>query len=256
MVYQQTVRVVIASFLQRAVPFYLYENFHTTANEIEELYESALCLVIRITFRLLTAEEGPDDWIENDHHIAIITKHNLLTVPMMIDLMVATGNTQINGEISLMERLLQKYLHLMGNNIKSDLEASLNFFKSAFRSIKTQVLNEGCEGAAGGQLLPDDKSASETQFDDVTLYTLDCVYTLHLLLKLWPNVKDWCNNFDFGHQIANFYNDTLTLLYRNLYQCNPKAASFKWLNTSRIQLLQCFHYIVTANWQKMALYNP
>lgn len=257
MIYQHSIRLSIASFLQRAVPVYLYENFQVLPKEIEEIYENALCLVIRIIFRLLTSKESSNDWIEKDHHLAIINKHNLLTVPMIFDLMIAIGNVKnSDNKESLMGKLLKKYLKLMGDIINYDLQVSVNFFSNAFRSIRTQVMNEGCEGAAGGVLPDENSSVLETQFDDVTYFTLDCVYTLNLLLELWPSARDLCNEFNLSYQIANFYNDTLKLLYRNLYQCNPKALSLKWLNISRIHLLQCFRKLVATPCLDLALNNP
>ncbi|KNC23734.1 hypothetical protein FF38_01210 [Lucilia cuprina] len=237
MVFQKSALGCIVSFLQKATPFYINICSQPPTDNVQADYETLLNLVLRIICRLLTPKESADCWLKKDDMRELIYKNYLISVPMLFDLLVAVGNASPENA-AILQRIFDTLLSIEPN-YKKDLIAALNFFRAAFRSIQTQTENEGFEGAGGG--LPDD--TCETPFDDVALYTLDCAFTLSVLLDVCPAVRSLCGEIKLGQSIANFYDNTLSFLYKNIYLINETAKSLMWLNQARLQFLQAFRSI-------------
>lgn len=245
MLYQQSALGAIVSFLQKATPFYINVFTELPATEVQELYEYILNLILRIICRVLSPKESNESWIKKEDLKTLIYENYLVSIPMLFDLLVAVGNgTQEN--IDLLKKIFDTLL-LLQPNYKKDLQHALTYFRVAFRSIHTQTENEGFEGAGGG--LPDE--SCETPFDDVVLYTLDCAFTLSVLLDVCPVAKEICLEIKLPQAIANFYDNTLPFLYKNIYVINEQAKSLLWINHARIQLLKSFRSITYSHVERV-----
>lgn len=55
--------------------------------------------------------------------------------------------------------------------------------------------------------------------------------------------------FPFVDSIANFYDLTVPMLYRNIYLNNAQASSLRWLNEARQQFLNVVRRITSAQLQ-------
>ncbi|XP_017486400.1 PREDICTED: uncharacterized protein LOC108374878 [Rhagoletis zephyria] len=238
MVFQKTALAAVVSFLQKSTPFYLNVWSQLVQQKtIIELYEQILELVLRIVCRLITNRESDEAWLTIDHQRELIYKNFLISVPMLFDILMAVGDADAQNT-AVLRRIFDSLLRIEPN-YKQDLLAALAFFRTAFRSIQTQAENEGFEGAGGGDL---DESA-ETPYDDVALYTLDCAYSLSVLLEVCPTVQSICAEIKLGQSIAQFYDNTVPFLYKNVFLINEAAASLGWINVARLQYLKAFRSI-------------
>jgi len=194
MVYQKTALAAVVSFLQKATPFYMNWKTDLTDQDIPAVYEEILCLVLRIICRLVTRKESSEAYLTKEQMKELIYKNYLISVPMLFDLLIAVGDAD-SQNLAILRKIFDTLLTIEPN-YKNDLLAGLSFFKTAFRSIQTQAENEGFEGAGGGAL--DD--GLETPYDDVALYTLDCAYTLSILLEVCPVIRNACDGIKLAQR--------------------------------------------------------
>ncbi|XP_053949025.1 activating signal cointegrator 1 complex subunit 2 [Anastrepha ludens] len=250
MVFQKTALAAVVSFLQRSTPFYLNVWTQLVSQQtIIDLYEQILQLVLRIVCRLITNRESDEAWLTIEHQRELIYKNFLISVPMLFDLLMAVGDADAQNT-AVLRRIFDSILRIEPN-YKKDLLAASAFFRTAFRSIQTQAENEGFEGAGGGDL---DENA-ETPYDDVALYTLDCAYSLSVLLEVCPEVQSMCTEIKLGQSIAQFYDNTIPFLYKNIFLINEAASSLGWLNLARLQYLKAFRSI-TCSFIEAVMANP
>ncbi|XP_004535103.1 activating signal cointegrator 1 complex subunit 2 [Ceratitis capitata] len=238
MVFQKTALAAVVSFLQRSTPFYLNVWSQIVQHQnVIEIYEQILELALRIICRLITNRESDEEWLTIEHQRELIYKNFLISVPMLFDLLMAVGDADAQNT-AVLRRIFDSLLRLEPN-YKKDLLAAVAFFRAAFRSIQTQAENEGFEGAGGGDL---DENA-ETPYDDVALYTLDCAYSLSVLLSVCPEVQTMCFEIKLAQSIAEFYDNTIPFLYKNIFLINEAATSLGWLNIARLEYLKAFRSI-------------
>lgn len=238
MVFQKTALAAVVSFLQRSTPFYLNVWSQIVQQQnIIEIYEQILEHVLRIVCRLITNSESDEAWLSVEHQRELIYKNYLISVPMLFDLLMAVGDADPQNT-TVLRRIFDSLLRIEPN-YKQDILAALSFFRTAFRSVQTQAENEGFEGAGGGDL---DENA-ETPYDDVALYTLDCAYSLSVLLTVCPEVQVLCAEIKLGQSIAQFYDNTIPFLYKNIFLINEAATSLGWLNMARLEYLKAFRSI-------------
>ncbi|XP_017009227.2 activating signal cointegrator 1 complex subunit 2 [Drosophila takahashii] len=234
MVYEESAMAAIVTFLQRANPYYRQPEA-SRDSELEAaylLYNQLLDLVVRLVMRLCTGEESDSEWISPQQHGSLLYSNYLISVPMLCDLLIAVGDAEATN-VELLRQIFEKVLRLQPE-YRKDMKEALVFYESAFLSMQIQVENEGCEGAGGGAPLDADL---ETPYDDVVLFALDCAYTLRLLLLLCPELLETIEQLRLAQSIANFYDLTVPMLYKNIYMVNPGASSLRWLNETRQQFL-------------------
>ncbi|XP_037725068.1 activating signal cointegrator 1 complex subunit 2 [Drosophila subpulchrella] len=242
MVYEESAMAAIVTFLQRANPYYR-QTEASQDKELEQanlLYGQLLDLVVRLVMRLCTGKESDSEWISPQQHSSLLYSNYLISVPMLFDLLIAVGDAEPTN-VELLREIFEKVLRLQPE-YRKDLKEALAFYESAFLSMQIQVENEGCEGAGGGAPLDADL---ETPYDDVVLFAMDCAYTLRLLLLLCPELVETIEQLRLGQSIANFYDMTVPMLYKNIYMVNPGASSLRWLNETRQQFLFVFRRIVS-----------
>ncbi|KAH8387589.1 hypothetical protein KR093_008069 [Drosophila rubida] len=250
MVHFESAMAAIVTFLQRANPYYRQDsndnNATTNSNgnalsNAKMLYSQLLNHVIRLIMRLITEKESATEWIAPEHHKSLLYNNYLISVPLLCDLVIAVGDADAQNACVL-QTIFDTVLRVQPEYIK-DLQEGLAFYESAFLSMQIQVENEGCEGAGGGALLD---PAADTPYDDVVLFALDCAYTLRLLLQLCPQLLLACEQLKLVQSIANFYDMTVPMLYRNIYMINANASSLRWLNEARQQFLNVVRTITHA----------
>ncbi|XP_039500030.1 activating signal cointegrator 1 complex subunit 2 [Drosophila santomea] len=241
-VYEESAMAAVVTFLQRANPFYRQTDASTDKDldQANRLYGELLDLVVRLVMRLCTGEESDSEWISPQQHSSLLYTNYLISVPMLFDLLIAVGDAE-PANVELLRQIFDKVLRLQPE-YRKDLKEALTFYESAFLSMQIQVENEGCEGAGGGAPLDADL---ETPYDDVVLYAMDSAYTLRLLLLLCPELLETIEQLRLAQSIANFYDMTMPMLYKNIYMVNPGAQSLRWLNETRQQFLVVFRRVVS-----------
>ncbi|KAL7744405.1 hypothetical protein ACLKA6_001792 [Drosophila palustris] len=245
MVYHKSAMGAVVTFLQRANPYYRVDTDAPSANDelinAKLLYGQLLNHVVRVIMRLLTEMESSTEWIEPEHHSSLLYTNYLISVPVLCDLVIAVGDAD-EQNFKVLEQIFKCVMQIQPNYM-NDLKEGLAFYENAFLSMQIQVENEGCEGAGGGALLDSD---ADTPYDDVVLFALDCAYTLRLLIRLCPSLLAVCEQLKLVQSIANFYDLTIPMLYRNIFMINAKASSLRWLNEARQQFLNVVRSITKA----------
>ncbi|EDW44023.1 activating signal cointegrator 1 complex subunit 2 [Drosophila sechellia] len=242
MVYEESAMAAVVTFLQRANPYYRQTDA-SRDKELEQahlLYGELLDLVVRLIMRLCTGEESDSEWISPKQHGSLLYSNYLISVPLLFDLLIAVGDAEPEN-VELLRQIFDKVLQVQPEYLK-DLKEALTFYESAFLSMQIQVENEGCEGAGGGASLDVDL---ETPYDDVVLFAMDCAYTLRLLLLLCPQLLETIEQLRLAPSIANFYDMTVPMLYKNIYMVNPGASSLRWLNETRQQYIFIIRGVVS-----------
>ncbi|KAH8356867.1 hypothetical protein KR200_004769 [Drosophila serrata] len=268
MVYDESAMAAVVTFLQRSNPYYRQSepseaDSQERARELQsanELYGQLLDLVVRLVLRLSTSKESDSEWISPQQHSSLLYSNYLISVPMIFDLIIAVGDAEPSN-MELLRQIVGNVLRLQPE-YRKDLKEALLFYESAFLSMQIQVENEGCEGAGGGAPLDADL---ETPYDDVVLFALDCAYTLRMLLLLCPELVEVIEQLRLVQRcvlkvlicsltlasplffsIANFYDLTVPMLYKNIYIVNPLANSLRWLNETRQQFLFDVRRVITV----------
>ncbi|XP_032295792.1 activating signal cointegrator 1 complex subunit 2 [Drosophila virilis] len=251
MVYEESAMASVVTFLQRAIPYYRTETDSNTpeVNEValvnaKSLYAQLLNRAVRVVMRLITSKESATEWITPQQHSSLLYENYLMSVPLLFDLVIAVGDAD-EQNLKMLQQIFETVLRIQPDYLK-DLEEGLAFYENAFLSMQIQVENEGCEGAGGGSLLDPD---ADTPYDDVVLFALDCAYTLRMLLQLCPTLLAACEQLKLVQSIANFYDLTVPMLYRNIYLNNAQASSLRWLNEARQQFLNVVRRITSAQLQ-------
>ncbi|XP_034489809.1 activating signal cointegrator 1 complex subunit 2 [Drosophila innubila] len=244
MVYHKSAMGAVVTFLQRANPYYRVDMDASASSELinaKLLYGQLLNHVVRLIMRLLTEMESDTEWIAPEHHSSLLYTNYLISVPLLCDLVIAVGDAD-EQNLKVLEQIFMTVMHIQPNYM-NDFKEGLAFYDNAFLSMQIQVENEGCEGAGGGALLDPD---ADTPYDDVVLFALDCAYTLRLFLQLCPSLLSACEQLKLVQSIANFYDLTIPMLYRNIFMINAKASSLLWLNEARQQFLNVVRSITRA----------
>ncbi|XP_017850628.1 activating signal cointegrator 1 complex subunit 2 [Drosophila busckii] len=243
MVYEESAATIVSSFLQRANPYYtIYkDSSDDRESSAKLLYTKLLSNVVRIIMRLLTAQESKREWIAPEEHSKLLYENYLISVPILCDLAIALGDADAENKMML-QAIFDAVLRIQPEYMK-DLKNGLAFYENAFLSMQIQVDNEGCEGAGGGALFDPE---ADTPYDDVVLFALDCAYTLHMLFQLYPQLITGCTQLPLVRNIVNFYDLTLPMLHRNIFQLKPEASSLRWLNEARQQFLNVVRSVTNA----------
>lgn len=143
----------------------------------------------------------------------------LISIPMMFDILIAYGRSN-SSTISRLIQMLIKIEPMYHN----DLVEGLNFVKNALKTIEEKAM----------------ANETNTSFDDLALYALDCAYTLNTLIEIYPAVHDVCRSVHIEQAVTNFYDSTIPMLYKNIWMVNPDSIGINYLNHGRVELLAFF----------------
>ncbi|EDW07667.1 activating signal cointegrator 1 complex subunit 2 [Drosophila mojavensis] len=248
MVYNKATKACLLAFLQGCNPCYRPRSHENESSDEQvnalAFYEHLLNLAVRVVMRLLTSNESPTEWIKPEHHSNLLYNHYLMSVPLLCDLVIALGDVD-EQNVKTLQNIFDTLVRIQPK-YKRDMMEGLSFFEDAFLSMQIQVENEGCEGAGGGP--PLDPNA-DSPYDDVVVFALDCAYTLRLLLQYSPSLFVVCEELKTVQSISNFYDLTIPMLNKNIYQIKADAKSLPWLNEARQQYLLAVHYIANGQVQ-------
>lgn len=134
---------------------------------------------------------------------------------MLLDVLVVYGRSNaaiVKRLIECVIKIEPKYQH--------DLSEALKFTANAFDQIETNV-NRNEDGT----------------LDDLALYTLDCAFTIHILLNFVPDADAICRKTGIVRKVTHFYDMAIPMLYKNLSMINRDAVGLKYLKYARFELL-------------------
>lgn len=97
--------------------------------------------------------------------------------------------------------------------------------------------------------------ATLATLNDLAVYTLDCCSTLSLLIEFYPEVRSVCSDLSFEQSITNFYDNTIVLLYKNIFAKDNESPYLTYLNSARMELLLAFRSIINLQLE-LVLDNP
>lgn len=138
LLYERQCMESIISFLQEAIPYYIPLITVTRDEQILEVYGKILRNVLTIICRIITNKESETEWITKDHLKELLYSKFLISVPMMFDLVVAYGPSNI-GIITKIIQTISK----IEPKYKNDLKLSFKFLQKAFKIIQKKAENEG-----------------------------------------------------------------------------------------------------------------
>lgn len=93
----------------------------------------------------------------------------------------------------------------------------------------------------------DETTDGPISFDDLALHSLDCAVTLSLLLEACPEIREVCNELKMESSISNFYENSIVLLYKNIYFIDPNSPSLIQLNNVRVEMINSYRMIINLN---------
>lgn len=139
----------------------------------------------------------------------------LISVPMLLDVLVVYGRSNE----AIVKRLLQCVIKIQ-SKYQQDLTEALIFTVNAFDQIESNV----------------NKNEDDT-LNDLALYTLDCAYTIHILLNFVPEADEICRRTGVGRKVTHFYDSAIPMLFKNLSMIDRDAVGLKYLKYARCELL-------------------
>lgn len=134
---------------------------------------------------------------------------------MLLDTLVVYGRSNE----AIVKRLIQCVIKIEPK-YQQDLTEALKFTANAFDQIESNV----------------NKNEDDT-LDDLALYTLDCAFTIHILLNFVPQADEICRKTGIGRKVTHFYDSAIPMLYKNLSMINREAVGLKYLKYARFELL-------------------
>lgn len=151
----------------------------------------------------------------------------LITVPMIFDILVIYGAENSH----IIRRMLETVLKIQPK-YTNDLKEGLKFLATTFNTIQDKV-NEN----------------NPDTYDDLTIYILDCAYTIHTFVTVLPEAIDICRQVELEQKVTPFYDEAIPFLHKNITHINPDLA--KQLNRARLLLIKFFRCFVDKYLQEV-----
>lgn len=186
---------------------------------MNELLAMIICFYFRkkIQFEWMTKEQLAD----------ILYDKYLITVPMIFDILVIYGAENSHVTYRMLDTVLK-----IQPKYTNDLKEGLNFLAITFNTIQDKI-NENNPDA----------------YDDLTLYILDCAYTIHTFVAVLPEAIDICREIELEQKVTRFYDEAISFLHKNITYINPNLA--KQLNRARILFIKFFRRFVDKHLQEV-----
>lgn len=134
---------------------------------------------------------------------------------MLLDVLVVYGRSNE----AVVKRLIQCVIKVQPK-YQQDLIEALIFTANAFDQIESNVHRN-----------------EDDTLDDLALYTLDCAFTIHILLNFVPEAEEMSQKTGIGRKVTHFYDSAIPMLYKNLSMINRDAVGLKYLKYARFELL-------------------
>ncbi|KAG4072901.1 hypothetical protein HA402_006581 [Bradysia odoriphaga] len=219
MVYEPACIVSVTSFLQEAMPYYIPVSSLTSNKDVLQMYKDILTLTLSLLYRLLTERESETEWMSASELGDIIYTNYIVTIPMAMDMLIAYGRSNIGALTELFNRIFS-----FNERYASDLTTALRDLEKSF-----QIIQQKC-----------DENDTNTSFDDLATFTLDCCATVGILLTTYPPARQYALEIKLEQCITNFYDVVIPKLYQQIHTINPESKSLEYLNESRMELLGSF----------------
>uniref|UniRef100_A0A1Q3FE69 Putative transcription coactivator complex p100 component n=1 Tax=Culex tarsalis TaxID=7177 RepID=A0A1Q3FE69_CULTA len=226
----------VISFTQTAIPYYLAGVVRGAAS-VYPLYSEAHRLVIQVICRLVTQKESEQCWIGKEFLGNLLYRHYLVSVPLLVELLPVYGCAENKP---LLTRLLQTVFKLQPKYVQ-DLRVALKYLQETFKTIQRQIETDRIEGQV----------ANAASLNDLAVYTLDCSTTLALLVELYPDCRPLCSELGLEQSVSGFYDNTLVLLYKNVFTMDNDSPYLTYLNAARRDLLAAFRAIVQVQMDRV-----
>ncbi|XP_055522359.1 activating signal cointegrator 1 complex subunit 2 [Wyeomyia smithii] len=239
MVYNRGAIEAVISFTQSAVPCYLVGVIRSSA-AIFPVYSAVLRSTLQVVCRLITQRESDRCWIGREFLGDLLYKHYLISVPLLFDLLSTYGRenkTALTQMLHTVFKLQPKY--------RNDLKTGLQFLQKTFNTIHQQLETDRLDG----------HTASTATLQDLAIYSLDCSTVLALLVELYPECRQMCTELGMEPSISAFYDNSVTVLYKNIHSVDNDSPYLGFLNAARVELLSAFRAIVNLQLERV-LDNP
>ncbi|KXJ80582.1 hypothetical protein RP20_CCG024358 [Aedes albopictus] len=218
----------VISFTQNAVPYYLIGVVRSSA-KVFPLYSAAHRCTLQVICRMITQRESDRCWIGREFLGELLYKHFLVSIPLIFDMLPIYGRDN-KAVLGLMLQTIFK----LQPKFQQDLRVGLQYLQSTFKIIQQRIETDRIDGNA----------TTSSTLNDLAIYVLDCCSSLSLLVEVYPEVRATCTDLGLEQSISNFYDNTLVLLYKNIFAMDNDSPYLVHLNAARMELLAAFRAIV------------
>ena len=99
------------------------------------------------------------------------------------------------------------------------------------------------------QLENDETEELLQKYEDLTLYLLNTITTLNMLVEICPaDFKDFCStDLKLEQSLASFYDNFVPALYEKIYSIEPGAWFLVYLNYARVEIINGFRNLLSRN---------
>lgn len=181
------------------------------------LYQSIFTLK-NLTFVYYALEQA--EWMTREQLADILYDKFIITVPMIFDLLVVYGPDNSQIVCRIIETMLQ-----IQPKYRNDLKDGLKFLATTFNTIQDKV-NEN----------------NPDTYEDLTMYFLDCSYTIYSLVTVLPDAINICREIQLEQKLTRFYDEAIPFLHKNIKYINPDL--LRELNSGRLFLIKSFRCFV------------
>lgn len=158
-----------------------------------------------------------------DHLAELLYKKFLISIPMIFDIFIAYGRSNA----PIIKRIIETIIKIEPK-YENDMLESLQALKSAFQTIASKT----------------DANEINTSAEDLAFFALDCAYTIHTLVEIYPAAHEFCIRSEILQSVTNFYDSTIPKLHRNIHLNDVNSIGLKHLNYCRMELLGFFRTII------------
>lgn len=224
----------VLSFLQESTPSYFSLTSMKSDTNIIELYSKILKNVLTVICRLVTNKENDFEWIEKSYIADILYTKYIISVPIMFDMISTYGRSNL----ILLKRIFDTILKIEPK-YETDLKLGLKYLQISLKKVFDEIKHD----------------SNLSLLEDFALHSLDCAYTLNVLLEICPIAKSICADIKMEQSLSEFYETTVPKLYERIYFMDNNSIGLKHLNYSRLELLGAFRNMLSF-YMDNALENP
>lgn len=122
------------------------------------------------------------------------------------------------------------------NQYLGDLQLGTQFIRSTFSTIQNQLDNDEAE-------------ESLQKYEDLTLYFLNTIVTLNLLVEICPaDFKIFCSTeLKLEQSLASFYDNFVPALHKKICGFDSEAWFMIYLSYARVETINGFRNLLSRN---------
>lgn len=221
----------LAHFLQESTPFYIPINqIFNNKHQLIDLYNKICRNALVIVCRLITNRESEGEFMTKEKQAEILYDNFIVSIPMIFDLIALYGYSN--------KDLMQKFIDTLVKiepRYMSDLKAGMKIIDGTFSTLGDQLVK-----------IDEENRDKFVKFEDLSLYLMNIAATLSILSEILPSeVKIYCTrDLHMEAAIGNFYDNFITLLYKNSHAVDPTAWFLQYINYARVELISAFRNFI------------